>query len=191
MRNRQACFALAKELVQVQPGVLTGQLAQLVPGTLATFKDKAATAAVRIEVLQFLRHLFRTHPADAVQVHLPELLPPLLAATSDRYSKTAIEALQATAELIRSVHNGGRHTVRVIELRDQVPVSRRDALCKHSQLRSVQPEPVAAAAPATTFLAQVQRTLVERLKAHDVDQEVKEAAIVCEGAHMHKKDGRR
>jgi len=72
-----------------------------------------------------------------------------------------------------------------------VPILRRDALCKHSQLRSVQPEPVAAAAPATTFLAQVQRTLVERLKAHDVDQEVKEAAIVCEGVHMHKKDDRR
>ena len=100
-RNRQTCFTLLKELVQAQAGVLTGQLPALVPGTVAVFKDKTATAAVRIEALAFLRHLCRSHPAAALLPSLPSLLPPIQAATSDRYAKTAVEALHVCLELTR------------------------------------------------------------------------------------------
>jgi hypothetical protein len=48
-------------------------------------------------------------------------------------------------------------------------------------LRPVQPEPVAVTAEAQRELALLQRTVLERLRAQDADQEVKEAVIVCEG----------
>ena len=87
--------------MQAQGGALNGQLAPLVPGTLAVFKDKSATAALRIEALAFLRHLFRSHPAATLLPTLGDLLPPILTATTDRYAKTAVEALLASLELTR------------------------------------------------------------------------------------------
>jgi hypothetical protein len=103
-RTRQTCFTLLKELVQAQAGVLTGLLSLLVPGTVAVVSDKTHTATLRVEALAFVRHLFRSHPAAALHKSLGALLPPVLAATADRYPKTAVEALQACLELARSVH---------------------------------------------------------------------------------------
>ena len=101
VRNRQTVFVLLQHLVQAQPGILAVHMTPLVSPTVVVLHDKAAPAALKIDVLAFLRQLFRTHTAEALAPSLTPLLPPVLEAATNRYTKTAVEALNACLELAR------------------------------------------------------------------------------------------
>ncbi|XP_040851161.1 cullin-associated NEDD8-dissociated protein 2 isoform X2 [Ochotona curzoniae] len=147
IRCRQGCFSLLGELAAVLPGSLAEHMPVLVAGTVFSLTDRTSSSTIRMDALAFLQGLLGTEPAEAFHLHLPTLLPPVLACVADSFYKIAAEALLVLQELVR-------------------------ALWPLDRPRTLDPEP---------YVGEMSTATLARLRATDLDQEVKERAISCMG----------
>ncbi|XP_037658282.1 cullin-associated NEDD8-dissociated protein 2 isoform X1 [Choloepus didactylus] len=147
VRARQGCFSLLAELAGVLPGSLAEHMPVLVSGIVFSLADRSNSSTIRMDALAFLQGLLGTEPAEAFHLHLPTLLPPVMACVADPFYKIAAEALLVLQELVR-------------------------ALWPLGQPRALDPEP---------YVGEMSAATLARLRATDLDQEVKERAISCTG----------
>ncbi|KAI8071314.1 armadillo-type protein [Gongronella butleri] len=157
--TRQVGFQLLRMVVTVLHGGLDKELAHLVPAIETSLvasnvdTQHSLSSNLKIEVLAFLRALFRTHNADVTRPFLPSLCPVVIHMLQDAYYKTVAEAFLVCIEIIkvmRPMNPEGTHT----------PL-----------------DPVYLDA-----LQQIYRSTLQLLGTNHADQEVKERSIMCLGA---------
>uniref|UniRef100_A0A8C3AGA5 Cullin-associated and neddylation-dissociated 1 n=1 Tax=Cyclopterus lumpus TaxID=8103 RepID=A0A8C3AGA5_CYCLU len=151
VKTRQCCFNMLTELVNVLPGALTAHIPVLIPGIIFSLNDKSSSSNLKIDALSCLHVIMVTHPAHAFHAHVPSLVPPVVACVGDPFYKITSEALLVTQQLVK-----------VIRPLDSQPEA----------ADSFDPSP---------YINDLFTCTIKRLKAADIDQEVKERAISCMG----------
>lgn len=161
VRARGCALALLRELLAAAPGCLADHAAKVIRALTPALTDKGTASSMKIETLVFLVCLVRGQGRAVVAaVARVGLLPALLAAVQDPFYKVTAEALrvlQALVKVMRPLDN-----IENIEENGQ------------PQIEPV-PEELQQYIPAM-----YECTLV-RLRATDMDQEVKERAIATCG----------
>ncbi|XP_022604586.1 cullin-associated NEDD8-dissociated protein 1-like [Seriola dumerili] len=153
IKSRQGCFCVLTELTHTVPGALEQHIPALIPGIVFSLTDKSTSSTMRIDALSFFHVLLLSHPPQAFQPHMQVLMPPVVACVEDSFYKITSEALLVTQQLVRVMRPHGKTT------------------------------PTAAGFDPKPFVREVFSVTMKRLKATDIDQEVKERAISCMG-HM-------
>ncbi|KAJ3084208.1 Cullin-associated NEDD8-dissociated protein 1 [Quaeritorhiza haematococci] len=182
--TRQTGFTLLRELVMVLQGGLDAQIGLFIPAiesSLSTTGGSAPGSAsgtrsavggtsttnsnLKIETLEFLRGVFVTHAPEVFHKHLPRLVPPVVAACSDKFYKITSEALLVAVELVRVIR----------------------------PFPSVKPAqgttfsvPALPAPTHADYISQIYRTVLDRLSTTDVDLEVKERSIIALGTLLYQ-----
>ncbi|KAJ3095068.1 Cullin-associated NEDD8-dissociated protein 1 [Phlyctochytrium planicorne] len=164
VQTRQTGFILLKELSIVLEGGLDSRIGLFIPAIESSLAKSTSANDVKglnnpnlkIDVLQFLQHLFAEHNPEAFQKHLAKLVPPVVTAAADKFYKIASEALLVTIHLVK--------VVRPIPSGSNIDL-----------------EPPALAAGAAGHIKLIYDTVLERLKTSDVDLEVKERSISALG----------
>uniref|UniRef100_UPI003AAB08F0 cullin-associated NEDD8-dissociated protein 1 isoform X2 n=1 Tax=Centroberyx gerrardi TaxID=166262 RepID=UPI003AAB08F0 len=151
VKTRQCCFNMLTELVNVLPGALTQHIPVLIPGIIFSLNDKSSSSNLKIDALACLYVVMVTHPAHAFHAHVPALVPPVVACVGDPFYKITSEALLVTQQLVKVIR----------------PL---DSQSEGSE--SFDPSP---------YISDLFTCTIKRLKAADIDQEVKERAISCMG----------
>uniref|UniRef100_A0A7N6FJD9 TATA-binding protein interacting (TIP20) domain-containing protein n=1 Tax=Anabas testudineus TaxID=64144 RepID=A0A7N6FJD9_ANATE len=151
VKTRQCCFNMLTELVNVLPGALTQHIPVLIPGIIFSLNDKSSSSNLKIDALACLHVIMVTHPAHAFHAHVPALVPPVVACVGDPFYKITSEALLVTQQLVKVIR----------------PL---DSQSEGSD--SFDPSP---------YINDLFTCTIRRLKAADIDQEVKERAISCMG----------
>lgn len=164
MQTRQIGFHLLCELVTVLHGGLDEQVELFIPAietslasTDSDHHHVALTSNLKIEVLTFLRRLFRTHASEQLHPYMSRLCPAIITTISDRFYKITSEAFLLCIELIKAIrpisHNRetGEYTVKPL----------------HKEY--------------TSYVEEIFRATIKTLSTSDVDQEVKERSIMCLG----------
>ncbi|XP_007575565.1 PREDICTED: cullin-associated NEDD8-dissociated protein 1 isoform X1 [Poecilia mexicana] len=151
VKTRQCCFNMLTELVNVLPGALTQHIPVLIPGIIFSLNDKSSSSNLKIDALSCLHVIMVTHPAHAFHAHVPALVPPVVACVGDPFYKITSEALLVTQQLVKVIR----------PLDNQLEGS-----------DSFDPSP---------YINDLFTCTIKRLKAADIDQEVKERAISCMG----------
>ncbi|KAJ3020912.1 Cullin-associated NEDD8-dissociated protein 1 [Thoreauomyces humboldtii] len=162
--TRQAGFGLLREVVRVLNGGLDAQLGLFIPSIELSLSNlnaghltKASTNSnLKIEILEFLRLLFTTHEPELFHRYLSKLIPPIMSAAEDKFYKITSEALAVTVELVKIIR--------------PIPYD------EESKQYAVQP---LASPQFREYLQSIYDTTLKRLKAADVDLEVKEHSIVA------------
>ncbi|CAK1544633.1 unnamed protein product [Leptosia nina] len=163
VRARGAALALLRELLVAAPGCLTDQTSRVPHVTLIRaltppLMDKGTASSMKIETLVFVWWLSRGPGAEGVRTHLPALLPAVLACVPDPFYKVTAEALrvlQALVKIMRPLDN-------IENIDGSVEVE--------SAPEEFQP-----------FIPAMYECTLVRLRATDMDQEVKERAIATCG----------
>ncbi|KAG7278589.1 hypothetical protein CRUP_013331 [Coryphaenoides rupestris] len=151
VKTRQCCFNMLTELVTVLPGALSQHIPVLIPGIIFSLNDKSSSSNLKIDALACLYVVLCNHPATAFHPHVSALVPPLVACVGDPFYKITSEALLVTQQLVKVIR----------PLDSQLGSSDR-----------FDPSP---------YIDDVFNCTIKRLKAADIDQEVKERAISCMG----------
>uniref|UniRef100_A0A665UA39 TATA-binding protein interacting (TIP20) domain-containing protein n=1 Tax=Echeneis naucrates TaxID=173247 RepID=A0A665UA39_ECHNA len=151
VKTRQCCFNMLTELVNVLPGALTQHIPVLIPGIIFSLNDKSSSSNLKIDALACLHVIMVTHPAHAFHAHVPALVPPVVACVGDPFYKITSEALLVTQQLVK--------VIRPLDNQSE-------------GTDSFDPSP---------YINDLFTCTIKRLKAADIDQEVKERAISCMG----------
>ncbi|XP_042371846.1 cullin-associated NEDD8-dissociated protein 1-like, partial [Plectropomus leopardus] len=151
VKTRQCCFNMLTELVNVLPGALTSHIPVLIPGIIFSLNDKSSSSNLKIDALACLHVIMVTHPAHAFHAHVPALVPPVVACVGDPFYKITSEALLVTQQLVK--------VIRPLDNQSE-------------SAESFDPSP---------YINDLFTCTIKRLKAADIDQEVKERAISCMG----------
>ncbi|CAG4965249.1 unnamed protein product [Colias eurytheme] len=157
VRARGAALALLRELLAAAPGCLTDHAARVIRALTPPLMDKGTASSMKIETLVFVWWLVRGGAAG-LRAHVAALLPAVLACVPDPFYKVTAEALrvlQALVKIMRPLDN--------IENIDG----------------DVQVEPPPA--EFQQFIPAMYECTLVRLRATDMDQEVKERAIATCG----------
>lgn len=102
--TKQSIIALLRDLVSAQQGGLSDQSNLVIEpvveamGTSGGSISNATTNALRVEALSLLRVIAETHSGKILQPHLDKIIPVVISAAKDRYTKVAVEAF-ATIEV--------------------------------------------------------------------------------------------
>jgi len=155
VKTRRGCFHLLTELAHVAPGCLASHVHALLPGVQFSLQDK--TSNMKIDALQFVQVMLTTHAGTVFHPHAAVLIPAIINAVADAFYKISSEALLVLESMVRVLRpipgaGGGKAA--------------------------------AAAAPAFNFAPyakDIYMCCFGKLKASDIDQEVKERAIGCMG----------
>ncbi|CAH0695118.1 unnamed protein product [Spodoptera exigua] len=154
IRARGAALALLRELLAAAPGCLADHAARVIRALTPALTDKSTASSMKIETLVFVVCLVRGHPASTMRPHVGALLPAVLCCVHDPFYKVTAEALRVLQTLVK-----------VMRPLDDIPVG--GAQMVDAALQQYIP-------------AMYEVTLV-RLRATDMDQEVKERAIAACG----------
>ncbi|ORX91195.1 Cullin-associated NEDD8-dissociated protein 1 [Basidiobolus meristosporus CBS 931.73] len=166
IQTRQTGFVLLRELITVLRGGLDYQISLFIPAISSSLAGSETTIAsqssgtssnLKIEVLSFLRQLFRTHPPHVFNSHLERLAPPIIASVNDKFYKIPSEALLVCNELIKVIR-----PIVYIPSTDSYNLS---PLGENSK----------------SYIQQICKATLARLFTSDADQEVKERSITCLG----------
>lgn len=150
---RQDCFLLLRELLNALPGALGQHLDNIMPGINYSLSDKNSTSNMKIDALGFLCSLLQGHQPQVFHQHIPMLVPLVVHAVFDPFYKIATEALLVLQQLVKVVR----------------------------PLEAITAPSGAVVFDVTPFVGQLYSATLQKLKATDVDQEVKERAIACMG----------
>ncbi|KAI8905790.1 armadillo-type protein [Powellomyces hirtus] len=165
--SRQAGFSLLRELVRVLNGGLDAQIGLFIPAIEVSLSNMNAglptkpstNSNLKIEILEFLGILFRTHQPECFHKFLARLVPPIMSAAEDKFYKITSEALSVTVELVKVIR----------------PISYDRETNRHTVTPLASPE-------FEKYLQAIYNTTFDRLKAGDVDLEVKEHSIIALGS---------
>ncbi|KAG6452371.1 hypothetical protein O3G_MSEX007598 [Manduca sexta] len=160
VRARGAALALLRELLAAAPGCLADHVARVLRALTPPLTDKSTASSMKIETLVFVWCLVRGHGAAAMRPHVAALLPAVLACVHDPFYKVTAEALrvlQALVKVMRPLDN-----VEGVEGEERV---------------HLEPPPE----ELQQFIPAMYECTLVRLRATDMDQEVKERAIAACG----------
>jgi cullin-associated NEDD8-dissociated protein 1 len=160
----QSAFSLLDALVSVLHGGLEEHVPALasriqaslnLSSTSSNLDSSSGTAtSLKIIVLNFLAHLFDTHPLSAFGSSLPaNLIPALSKSTEDKYNKIASSAFAATSSLIKNTR----------------PLSASDDAMAPVDTQAAQ------------ALLPLLKSTTKLLEATSADQEVRESAVATLG----------
>ena len=167
VKTRQGCFQLLTELILVAPGVLAAHIPALIPGIQFSLSDKQSSSNMKIDTLAFVQHLLQSHSSSfsvnagggsieagptVFHPHAPVLVPAIIAAVSDPFYKISSEALLVLESLVRVLR----------------PLGASQKL-------------ITGQFNINPYTNDIYQCCFVRLKASDIDQEVKERAIGCMG----------
>ncbi|XP_028035138.1 cullin-associated NEDD8-dissociated protein 1 [Bombyx mandarina] len=159
VRARGCALSLLRELLAAAPGCLSDHVARVVRALTPALLDKTTASSMKIETLVFIGCLVRGQGAG-MREHAAALLPAVLASVHDPFYKVTAEALrvlQLLVKIMRPLDN--------IEGADgEVEVA-------------VEPPPE----ELKQFIPAMYECNLVRLRATDMDQEVKERAIAACG----------
>ncbi|KAI9488039.1 armadillo-type protein [Zychaea mexicana] len=164
-QTRQIGFILLRELVTVLHGGLSNEIELFIPAiesSLATGANEtqhiALTSNLKIEVLTFLRQLFRNHSTNVLHPYLNRLSPPIIRTLSDRFYKITSEAFLLCIELIKVIRPIKRNS----------ETGEYDIADMNSDYKP--------------YILDIYNITIKILGTSDADQEVKERSIMCLGA---------
>uniref|UniRef100_A0A1I8GIG2 4Fe-4S ferredoxin-type domain-containing protein n=1 Tax=Macrostomum lignano TaxID=282301 RepID=A0A1I8GIG2_9PLAT len=109
VRTRSGAFHILRELCGVLPGCLSVHLGHVLPGLRFTINDKSVNNT-KIDAIQFLNTLLRTHTPETFYSHLPVILTLVLECVKDPFYRICSEALLAAtilATIIRPFEPAG------------------------------------------------------------------------------------
>lgn len=159
---RQAGFSLLHTLITVLRGGLEEHLSSLVLRMESALTSTAGAAgdsssgsstSLKIVILSFLTAAFAMHSPDCFGDSLEgNLVPCLIACSSDKHNKVAAIGFQAQSALVKAIR----------------PVNKGET-------------PAALPNKQKALVQAIYMATVERLSASNIDQEVREAAIGCLG----------
>ncbi|XP_013176313.1 PREDICTED: cullin-associated NEDD8-dissociated protein 1 [Papilio xuthus] len=158
-RARGCALALLRELLAAAPGCLADHAARVIRALTPALTDKGTASSMKIETLVFIVCLVRGHAPDTMRPHVSALLPAVLASVQDPFYKVTAEALRVLQTMVKVMR----------------PLDKEEVGEDGAGVRSEVPDELRQFVPAM-----FQCTLV-RLRAADMDQEVKERAIAACG----------
>lgn len=160
VRARGCALALLRELLAAAPGCLVDHAARVIRALTPALTDKSTASSMKIETLVFVVCLVRGHGAGAMRSHVAALLPAVLACVHDPFYKVTAEALRVLQTLVKVMRP--LENVENIEGKEEV---------------FVEPPPE----ELQPFIPAMYECTLVRLRATDMDQEVKERAIAACG----------
>ncbi|CAH2989470.1 unnamed protein product [Chilo suppressalis] len=160
IRARGCALALLRELLAAAPGCLADHAARVLRALTPALTDKSTASSMKIETLVFVVCLLRGHPADTMRPHVATLMPAVLSCVHDPFYKVTAEALRVLQTLVKVMR----------------PL---DALDNVENLDEVHVEPPPQ--ELQQFIPAMYECTLVRLRATDMDQEVKERAIATCG----------
>ncbi|OCL10696.1 TIP120-domain-containing protein [Glonium stellatum] len=114
--TKQASIVLLKDIVVTQRGGLQDYLDQIMDPVIEAAKasnshagastggaSSATANGLRIQALQLIGAIADTHSSKAIQPYLLKVIPALISAARDKYSKLSVEALTATEQVIKAL----------------------------------------------------------------------------------------
>ncbi|KAI7858974.1 armadillo-type protein [Circinella umbellata] len=166
IQTRQIGFHILRELVSVLHGGLSNEIELFIPAiesSLSASNDAPqhvplTTSNLKIEVLTFLRQLFRNHPAHVLHPYLKRLSLPIIHTLSDRFYKITSEAFLLCIELIKVIR----------------PM-KRNSVTGEYDIAGLNPD-------YQPYIKEIYTVTIKILGTSDADQEVKERSIMCLGA---------
>ncbi|KAF1982429.1 TIP120-domain-containing protein [Aulographum hederae CBS 113979] len=112
---KQASIVLLRDLVIAQPGSLDNSIGPVVDAVVQAIQmsgsqggssggsSTATTTTFRVEALQFLSATAESHSAQTIQPYLGKIVPTLVSAVQEKYTKVSIEALATMEQLIKAL----------------------------------------------------------------------------------------
>lgn len=123
---------------------------------------------MKIDTLQFVHTVLIHHPPEVAHEHIAALLPSLLSAVSDPFYKITSEALLVLQQLVN-----------VFDWNIYLQFTLNASI--FIKVRVMRPLDSATTFDFTPYTVSIYDSVLVRLKAADLDQEVKERAISCMG----------
>lgn len=146
-------------------------------GIIFSLNDKSSSSNLKIDALACLHVIMVTHPAHAFHDHVPALVPPVVACVGDPFYKITSEALLVTQQLVKV---GVKPVTSKNTSVNKLELSIR--LCLFQVIRPLDNQSEASDSfDPSPYINDLFTCTIRRLKAADIDQEVKERAISCMG----------
>jgi len=165
VKTRQGCFQLLTELIIVAPGVLAAHIPSLIPGIQFSLSDKQSSSNMKIDTLAFVLHLLQSHSSlfsvvtgtGAIEAG-PAVFHP--------HAQVLVPAIiAAVADPFYKISSEA-----LLVLESLVRVLRPLGCSQKASQFNIKP-----------YTIDIYQCCFVRLKASDIDQEVKERAIACMG----------
>uniref|UniRef100_A0AAZ3QH17 TATA-binding protein interacting (TIP20) domain-containing protein n=1 Tax=Oncorhynchus tshawytscha TaxID=74940 RepID=A0AAZ3QH17_ONCTS len=154
VKTRQCCFNMLTELVNVLPGALTQHIPVLVPGIIFSLNDKSSSSNLKIDALSCLYVVLCNHQPQVFHPHWLLFFNPSVRLF---FFKFCFNLLQPRG-----------------------PVWDNESFVNVKLLRPLD-QPERDTFDASPYITDLFTCTIKRLKAADIDQEVKERAISCMG----------
>ena len=152
IKTKSAVLAMLRTLTTVLHGGLENFLRTIVNDIKRCLADKAQ--GLKFDALSLLHTVFETHPPRALHPFLPEVVPLVTASADDDWYKLIAQALQVLGVLI--------------------------AILRPFPQEGGKEEGVDVNL-AASYVPALHEAIFPRLDAHDIDQEIKEGAILAMG----------
>ncbi|KAL4716046.1 hypothetical protein ACJJTC_002811 [Scirpophaga incertulas] len=160
VRARGCALALLRELLAAAPGCLVDHAARVLRALTPALVDKSTASSMKIETLVFVVCLLRGHEPAAMRHHVASLMPAVLSCVHDPFYKVTAEALRVLQTLVKVM----RPLDNFENLEDD------EVVCVEPPSEDLQ-----------QFIPDMYECTLVRLRATDMDQEVKERAIATCG----------
>lgn len=180
-KTRQDCFFLLKELCSVVPGALTQEIGALIPGIQYSLGDKNSNSTnMKIDALSFIHCLVMSHSPGVFYPYIPIILPAVVTAVGDSFYKITAEALTVLQELVRVIRPLPGTLDANGRLKSYLSMSS-SFLTARNTLPVLQANLTPPMFDFVPYVPDIYRCTLARLRATDIDQEVKERAISAMG----------
>ncbi|XP_061708687.1 cullin-associated NEDD8-dissociated protein 1 isoform X1 [Cydia pomonella] len=160
VRARGCALALLRELLAAAPGCLAEHAARVIRALTPALTDKSTASSMKIETLVFVVCLVRGHSPAAMRAHVAALMPAVLGCVHDPFYKVTAEALRVLQTLVKVMRPLGE-----------------SENAEHIEDSTIEPPPE----ELQQFILPMYECTLVRLRATDMDQEVKERAIATCG----------
>jgi len=160
-KTRVSVFKVLEELTTVLSGGLTDHIPNLIALIVDSCKLERDSSLV-LATLQFAVAMMREHRAEVIQPHLASLEPAVLACVSAEWYKIVAESLRVTSAIIKVMRPG-------------------DANAKGSDEDVAMNDSAAMDFDCSKLVRPCYDAILPRLQTHDIDQEIKECAIIAIG----------
>jgi len=151
IKTKSAIFCMLRTLILVLKGGLTNHLQLILGPVEKAMLEKCQT--LKLDALNFLRVTFQNHTPESLQPFIPRLLPLIISAINEEWYKIIAEALRVISDIIKAARPKDPTSNMFIGSYDHF---------------------AAIAVP-------IYDAILPRLEALDIDQEIKECAIIAVG----------
>ncbi|KAI5635757.1 TATA-binding protein interacting (TIP20) domain-containing protein [Phthorimaea operculella] len=180
VRARGCALALLRELLTCAPGCLTSHAERVIRALTPALTDKSTASSMKIETLVFIVCLLRGHPAESMRPHVAALMPAVIALRGHPAESMRPHVAALMPAVIACVHDPfykvTAEALRVLQTLVKV-IRPLDLIEIDGQEPRVAPPPE----DLQRFIPDMYQCTLVRLRATDMDQEVKERAIAACG----------